>query len=290
MIVRTYLAQFFPPSQFLKTDIEIDIDGEKFTAKGKTPVSAGWREIYAQPEPEDESSDSGENEKQALPAMNQGDAAQCKQCAANNRKTTPPQRFTEKLLLAAMVDIHKYVDDPAAKARLKEGQGIGTEATRAGIIEELKKRGFIGPLKAGSKQIASTPAGRGLIAALPEHAKNPALTGICEQALDMVAAGRLSGDDFIARNMQLITKLVTDASTATLNVPVAPTFSCPKCKTGQLRKRNGKNGAFWSCSNWNAEPKCDATYDDFRGKPNFNPKPKGGGFGKKTAARKPMQK
>ena len=290
MIVRTYLAQFFPPSQFLKTDIEIDIDGEKFTAKGKTPVSAGWREIYAQPEPEDESSDSGENEKQALPAMNQGDAAQCKQCVANNRKTTPPQRFTEKLLLAAMVDIHKYVDDPAAKARLKEGQGIGTEATRAGIIEELKKRGFIGPLKAGSKQIASTPAGRGLIAALPEHAKNPALTGICEQALDMVAAGRLSGDDFIARNMQLITKLVTDASTATLNVPVAPTFSCPKCKTGQLRKRNGKNGAFWSCSNWNAEPKCDATYDDFRGKPNFNPKPKGGGFGKKTAARKPMQK
>ena len=290
MIVRTYLAQFFPPSQFLKTDIDIDIVGEKFTAMGKTPVSAGWREIYAQPEPEDESSDSGENEKQALPAMNQGDAAQCKQCVANNRKTTPPQRFTEKLLLAAMVDIHKYVDDPAAKARLKEGQGIGTEATRAGIIEELKKRGFIGPLKAGSKQIASTPAGRGLIAALPEHAKNPALTGICEQALDMVAAGRLSGDDFIARNMQLITKLVTDASTATLNVPVAPTFSCPKCKTGQLRKRNGKNGAFWSCSNWNAEPKCDATYDDFRGKPNFNPKPKGGGFGKKTAARKPMQK
>ncbi|TFJ95897.1 adenylosuccinate lyase [Platysternon megacephalum] len=289
MVVRTYLAQFFPPSQFLKTDIEVAIDGEKFTAKGKTPVSAGWREIYAQPEPEGEDADSEDDDKQALPAMNQGDAAQCKQCVANNRKTTPPQRFTEKLLLAAMVDIHKYVDDPAAKARLKEGQGIGTEATRAGIIEELKKRGFIGQLKAGSKQIVSTPAGRGLIAALPAHAKNPALTGICEQALDMVAAGRLSGDDFIARNMQLITKLVTDASSATLNVPVAPTFPCPDCKTGQLKKRNGKNGAFWSCSNWNAEPKCSAAYDDFRGKPNFNPKPKGG-FAKKAPAKKAQPK
>jgi len=283
MIVRAYLAQFFPPSQFMKTDIEVDIDGEKFTAKGKTPVSAGWREVYALPEPDSENGGADdEDDKQALPVMSQGDAAQCRQCTANNRKTTPPQRFTEKLLLAAMVDIHKYVDDPAAKARLKEGQGIGTEATRAGIIEELKKRGFIGPLKAGSKQIVSSPAGRGLIAALPAHAKNPALTGICEQALDMVAAGRLSGSDFIARNMQLITKLVADAASATLNVPVTPTFPCPQCKAGQLKKRNGKNGAFWSCTNWNADPKCNASYDDFRGKPNFNPKPKGG-FAKKTA-------
>lgn len=289
MIARAYLAQFFPPSQFLKTDIEVSIDGEKFTAKGKTPVSAGWREIYAQPEQDSDNADE-DDDKQALPAMNQGDSAQCKQCTANNRKTTPPQRFTEKLLLAAMVDIHKYVDDPAAKARLKEGQGIGTEATRASIIEELKKRQFIAPLKAGSKQIVSTPAGRGLIASLPGHAKNPALTGICEQALDMVAAGRLSGDEFIARNMQLITKLVSDASSATLNVPVTPMVPCPQCKTGKLKKRTGKNGAFWSCTNWNSEPKCDASYDDFRGKPNFNPKPKGGFAAKKPATKRASTK
>lgn len=288
MIVRAYLAQFFPPSQFLSTDIEVSIDGEKFAAKGKTPVSPGWREIYAVPEvsADEKSGDDDGDDKQALPAMSQGDPAQCKHCTANARATTPPPRFTEKLLLAAMIDIQKYVTDPAAKARLKEGDGIGTSATRAGIIEELKKRLFIGAPKAGSKQLISTAAGRALIAALPEHAKSPALTGICEQALDMVAAGRLSCDDFIARNMQLITKLVTDANTATLNVPVAPKVPCPDCKTGQLKQRKGKNGAFWSCTNWNAEPKCTAAYDDFRGKPNFNPKPKGGFAAKKSGTKK----
>ncbi|MDO5693511.1 MAG: DNA topoisomerase III [Pseudomonadota bacterium] len=286
MIARAYLAQFFPPCQFMLTDIEVSIDGETFTAKGKTPISAGWREIYALPEPDaDDDAEAEASDKQELPVMQQGDTALCEKCTVKNRKTTPPRRFTDKLLLAAMLDIHKYVDDPAAKARLKEGQGIGTEATRAGIIEELKKRQFIQPLKAGSKELVSTPSARGLIAALPAHAKNPALTGICEQALDMVAAGRLTADDFIARNMQLITKLVDDASTATLNVPVAPTVQCPQCKTGQLKKRSGKNGAFWSCTNWSAEPPCKARYDDFRGKPNLNPKPKGG-FAKKTPAKK----
>lgn len=287
MIVRAYLAQFFPPCQFMLTDIEVAIDGETFTAKGKTPVAAGWREIYALPEPEAEGDADEASDKQELPAMRQGDDALCEKVIVKNCKTTPPRRFTDKLLLAAMLDIHKYVDDPAAKARLKEGQGIGTEATRAGIIEELKKRQFIMPLKAGSKELVSTQAARALIAALPSHAKNPALTGICEQALDMVAVGRLTVDDFVARNMQLITKLVADATTATLNVPVAPTVTCPECKTGTLRKRAGKNGSFWSCSNWNAEPPCAAKYDDFRGKPNLNPKPKAGfakkGFAKKAA-------
>ena len=287
MIVRVYLAQFFPAAQVLKTEIAVIIEGERFTAKGKTPVSLGWREIYkpVDTESEQSSSSSDDEGKQTLPDMRQGDAVHCAECRVNHRKTTPPQRFTEKLLLAAMVDIHKYVDDPVAKARLKEGQGIGTEATRAGIIEELKKRGFIAPLKAGSKQIVSTAAGRSLIAALPEYAKSPALTGICEQALDVVALGRLSGDEFLARNMRLITKLVSDAASAQLNVPVAPMFQCPECKTGQLKKRNGKNGVFWSCSNWNAEPNCSATYNDFRGKPNFTPKPKTG-FAKRATTRK----
>lgn len=274
MVVRAWLAQFFPPCQFMLTGIEVSVDGETFTARGKTPVSAGWRAVYALPEAEPDDKDDDAGDKQALPVMKQGDDALCEKVAVKNRKTSPPKRFTDKLLLAAMLDIHKYVDDPAAKARLKEGQGIGTEATRAGIIEELKKRSFIVPVKAGSKELVSTPAARALIAALPKHAKDPALTGICEQALDMVAAGRLSVDDFLGRNLRLITKLVTDASTATLNVPVAPKVTCPKCKTGTLKKRKGKNGAFWGCSNWNAEPPCKATFEDVRGKPDLNPKPK----------------
>jgi len=273
MIARVYLAQFFPPCQFLQTNIEVQIEGEIFTAGGKTPISPGWRAIYTPPEEAEKVTDgeSEQDEQRALPAMAQGDAATCRQCAVNDRKTSPPQRFTEKLLLAAMVDVHKYISDPAIKARLKEGKGIGTEATRAGIIEELKKRGFIGAPKKGSKQLISTPTARALIAALPAAAKSAALTGLCEQALDLVAEGRMSVEDFLSRNVQLIAKMVGDASTATLQVPKAPTFSCPRCSDGQLKLRKGSKGAFWSCSNWNAEPSCSATFNDARGKPQLNP-------------------
>lgn len=267
MIVRTWLAQFFPPCQFLQTSIEVSIEGETFAAVGKTPVSPGWREVYALPEAGEAEKDDDEPDeaKQTFPAMQQGDAAQCLKCDINNRKTTAPPRFTEKLLLAAMLDIHKYVTDPAAKKRLKEGQGIGTEATRAGIIEELKRRNF---LESKGKQLISTPAGRGLIAALPQHAKDPALTGICEQALDLVELGKLAGADFINRNVALIEKLVSDARTASLNVPMAQTVACPSCKTGRLRRLKGKQGFFWGCSNYKADPNCSASFPDVRGKPN----------------------
>jgi DNA topoisomerase-3 len=268
MIVRAWLAQFFPPCQFLQTGIEVSIEGETFAANGKTPVSPGWREIYAPPAAAESEKDDDdvEDAKQTFPAMQQGDDAQCLKCDINNRKTSPPPRFTEKLLLAAMLDIHKYVTDPAAKKRLKEGQGIGTEATRAGIIEELKRRNFIEPK---GKQIISTPAGRGLIAALPQHAKDPALTGICEQALDLVELGKLPGVDFINRNVALIERLVSDARTASLNVPVAQAVACPSCKTGRLRRLKGKNGFFWGCSNYKADLKCSASFHDARGKPNI---------------------
>ncbi|MBZ0133852.1 MAG: hypothetical protein K8F53_14655, partial [Rhodocyclaceae bacterium] len=132
-------------------------------------------------------------------------------------------------------------------------------------IEELKRRNF---LESKGKQLISTPAGRGLIAALPQHAKDPALTGICEQALDLVELGKLAGADFINRNVALIEKLVSDARSASLNVTMAQTVACPSCKTGKLRRLKGKRGFFWGCSNYKDDPKCSASFPDARGKPN----------------------
>ncbi len=269
MVCRSFLAQFFPAYQYLATAIEADIDGEHFSARGNTPVAQGWREVYTQPADDSDAEPKAaeDDDKQTLPAMQKGDRAAAEKVTVNNRKTTPPPRYTEGTLQDAMKDIHKFVDDPEVKKRLREGQGIGTEATRPGIIEELKKRTFIGPEKAGSKKIVSSKTGRGLILALPRHAKDPALTALCEQALDAVAAGKMTVDDFLARNIGLITKLCKEAETATLKVPVTPQVSCPTCKTGFLKRREGKTGHFWSCTNWSAEPKCEAKFQDVNGKP-----------------------
>lgn len=270
MVTRAYLAQFFPPYQYLQTTIEAQVESELFMAKGKTPVAAGWREVYSFSMDEQEVSDDDKEPEQQLPVMAAGDAAHCVQCSVNNRKTTAPARFTEGTLQDAMKDVHRFVTNPEIKKRLREGQGIGTEATRPGIIEELKKRIFIVPERKGSKKIISTATARTLIAALPQPAKDPALTAICEQALDLVANGTLSCDDFLGRNLTLISKLIKESETAQLSVLADAIVLCTNCKTGKLRRVKGKSGFFWACSNFRAETqKCESTYPDRAGKPDL---------------------
>ena len=287
MIVRSYLAQFYPPAVFMQTKIEAHVDGERFLASGKTPVLPGWREVYAPVEDDAVAASAdadGSEGKQQLPAMAQGDAATCAACTLQSRETKAPERFDESSLLKAMIDLHKFTTDPAAKARLKEGKGIGTSATRAGIISELRERGFLEPVKGSKTKFMTSKSGRGLLDALPGPVKDPTMAGMFKIALDGVASGEISYEQFIERNVGFITKVVTGLRTASMNLPVAPGVPCPKCKSGQLRQIKSEKGPFWGCSNFNAEPKCSASYPDQDGKPNFQMKAKPAkGFGIKKA-------
>ncbi|SMG61571.1 DNA topoisomerase [Paraburkholderia susongensis] len=286
LIVRSYIAQFYPAAVFMQTKVEVTVDGECFRANGKTPVSAGWRDVYALPDEDaaDSNADSGDDSasgKQTLPAMKEGDAASCRQCDVANRKTTPPARFDEATLRAAMVDLHKYVTDPAAKARLKEGAGIGTQATQASIVEGLRERAFLTPVKGSKTKFMSSSPARALIDALPGPVKDPAMAGMFKLALDAVASGAMTYEAFMERNVAFITKVVGQLRTAAMNLPVAPSVPCPKCKVGLLRKLKSEKGPFWGCSNFQADPKCTASYPDNDGQPDFTVKPKvkGKGFG-----------
>ncbi|CAE6846713.1 DNA topoisomerase 3 [Paraburkholderia nemoris] len=287
MIVRSYLAQFYPSAVFMQTKIEVHVDGERFTASGKTPVSPGWREVYAPVDAGSSAATTGEDAegKQQLPVMTKGDTANCATCDLQSRETKAPERFDESSLLEAMIDLHKYTTDPAAKARLKEGKGIGTSATRAGIIAELRERGFLEPVKGTKSRFMVSRSGRGLLDALPDPVKNPTMAGMFKIALDGVAAGEVTYEQFIDRSVAFITKVIEQLRTAKMNLPVASTVQCPKCRTGQLRRLKGEKGAFWGCSNYQAEPKCAASFPDQDGKPDFQAKPKakGKGFGFKKA-------
>ncbi|KGX18548.1 DNA topoisomerase [Burkholderia pseudomallei] len=281
MVVRSYLAQFFPDATFLQTKIDVVCAQEMFVATGKTPLTAGWREVYAPPEdPVQSTADNDQDDdKQTLPPMVQGDGVQCVTCDAASRETKPPTRFDEASLIAAMVDLHKYTTDEAAKKRLKEGKGIGTSATRARIIKELRARKLLGPFKDSKTRLMSTQAGRALIEALPPAVSDPTMAGQFQVALDAVATGGLTYDSFMATSKQFVAKVVTDLLVARMKLPLAASVPCPKCKTGQLRLRKSDKGPFWGCTNWQAEPKCDARYSDANGKPNFQATSKGKGFG-----------
>ncbi len=278
LIVRAYLAQFFPDHVYRQTSIALDVAGEGFAASGRVPVSPGWKVVFgaAAEDDEDEAKESDPADTQTLPALRDGEAVLCESAAVDAKQTKAPPRFTEGTLIDAMKKIHQVIEDAELKKRLKENAGIGTEATRAGIIETLKRRGFIGEK---GKQIISTPAGRKLILALPEPVKSPGLTGLFEQVLDGIAEGRVTAEQFLTKQMEFVAKYVEQAKAA--NLGLSAMYPCPVCKTGHLRRRKSEKGPFWGCSRY--QEGCKTTFQDKGGQPDLKPAkkaaPRRGGLG-----------
>ncbi|VVN19904.1 DNA topoisomerase 3 [Pseudomonas fluorescens] len=135
--------------------------------------------------------------------------------------TQPPKPFTEGDLIKAMKNVAKLVDDPKLKQKLKDTTGIGTEATRASIIQGLLDRGYL--VKNG-KALAATPAAFSLIDAVPRAIADPGTTAIWEQALDMVQSGEMTLEEFVARQSAWMGKLVERCSgmRMTISGPLAP--------------------------------------------------------------------
>jgi DNA topoisomerase-3 len=121
---------------------------------------------------------------------------------------TPPEQLNEGTLLAAMTGIARYVTNSDIRKTLKETDGLGTEATRAGIIELLFKRNF---LQRSGKQILSTEVGKGLIKSLPESAITPDMTALWEQQLNAISQRELNYQGFMGPLNQHLLGLIEQA-------------------------------------------------------------------------------
>jgi DNA topoisomerase-3 len=266
LIARTYLAQFYPHHEYLATGIQVTVEDLLFTANGRVVTEVGWQQILKPDEP-DEKKDDDEG-PQLLPAMAEQDAVVCKKAEKKEKKTKPPPRFTEGTLVKAMETVHKFIEDPELKKLLKEEDGIGTPATRATIISELKRRRF---LESRKKALVSTELGRSLVDALPPDVKSPVLTALYERDFKEIQAGRASIEAFLAKQTEFVTTQVREANGRSTTIAGAATDgpACPVCKIGSLRRVPGKQGHFWSCSRWRADEPCKATWEDDDGKPAF---------------------
>lgn len=145
LVAQAYIAQFYPVHEYDQTRIVIKAAEETFIAHGKVITQMGWKELYRSDKHDDE------DDKGELPVVRKGDAVTYQQGTIDKKATKPPQRFTSSTLLQAMKEIYKYVKDDSLKKKLKEVQGIGTEATRATIINELIRRKFL--VEEGKKSI-----------------------------------------------------------------------------------------------------------------------------------------
>jgi DNA topoisomerase-3 len=116
-----------------------------------------------------------------------------------------------------MANVARFVDDEKLRKVLRENQGIGTEATRAGIIETLKKRGF---LSTKGKSILSTQLGRQVIAQIPEQLGNPAITAWWEQQLTEVEQGRIDPAAFESRAVNWLNRLLQAVDPTRITQPM----------------------------------------------------------------------
>ncbi|MDD2660663.1 MAG: DNA topoisomerase 3 [Methylococcales bacterium] len=268
LIVLSYLAQFYPVHEYKSTTVGVVVNGESFVAKGQVITRNGWRDVYTIEEEEQ-----GVDADQKLPAMKKGDKATCLQAIRNDSKTKPPARFNEGTLQAAMENIHRFVTEAEHKKLLREGDGIGTPATRASIISELKRRGFI---EDKGKQVISTTVGRSLVEVLPDVVKSPVLTALYERMMKGIEQGTSSMEVFMATQEKLIQEQVKKANEGAVSIagvkpanPISTVHKCKSCGQGLIRRESKKKkGSFWwGCSGWS---ECRWTYPDAKGKPDFN--------------------
>ena len=201
LIVRQYLAQFYPVYQYNQSRISVLIAGGTFSANAKTPIAQGWKVLFQRTKSKSNKVDqSDENTEcqlthQSLPKLVKGEQLQCLHGELISRMTQAPKQFTDASLLSAMTGIARYVSDNTIKKMLRETDGLGTEATRAGIIDLLFKRGY---LERKGKNIHATAIGVSLINALPMAATLPDMTAHWEATLTNISEKKSRYEDLIS--------------------------------------------------------------------------------------------
>lgn len=265
MIARSTMALFMPAQTYLHVQATIQLGNENWGASGKKVKEPGWTAILKEDEPNDKA-----DEIPLIPVMAVNDTITATGADIKTKKTTAPARFTEGTLIDAMSNIHRYIEDPAAKATLKETAGIGTEATRANVIETLFKRSW---LEKKGKHVISTISGRLVVNALPSALTDPVITAQWEDSLTEIAAGKTNPTIFEQQIIAFVTTQVGLTSTVGNQIAQPGTASsspkdgimpCPVCgKTARRLESKKKKGTFY----WACQSKEHGLMTDDKGKP-----------------------
>ncbi|WP_039042718.1 DNA topoisomerase III [Sporosarcina sp. ZBG7A] len=239
IIVKRFLAVFYPSFQYEQLSAELQAGNEIFTLKGRTVTDEGWKAVY--------SSDEEEADTDALPAMKKGETLQIRAFSRTEGKTKPPARFNEGTLLAAMENPTQFMAGESKELikTIGETGGLGTVATRADVIERLF--GMFVIEKKGN-DIYTTSKGRQLLELVPEDLKSPALTAEWESDLSKIATGKLKKDQFIRTMIDFSKKTIVDIKSDDTKFKHDNVTGkmCPDCGKPMLEV-NGKRGKMLVC-------------------------------------------
>lgn len=259
LVMKTTIAMFLPDYTYEETVIETMVSTLCFKATGKVPRVEGWKILFkADTNKESE-------ESQTLPVVMIGEAIQA-EVKSVQKETQPPKPFTEGTLLTAMKTANKTVDDEQAIKILQEVEGIGTEATRASIIETLKQKEYI---KVEKNKLIVTEKGKLLCQAVEsQHLLTSAeMTAKWETYLKKIGKREGNQETFIANIKKFIVHLIehvpddvqklnfhTYQAEVKKETEKQTIGKCPKCGGNVVLKK-----AFYGCSNY---PNCTFTLSD----------------------------
>ena len=193
VIVKRFIAIFYPPAEFNKINVTVNIENETFYATEKVCTQIGYLEVLKQ-------KDNKEEENKNLKDLKKGQELETKELNTKEAETTPPTRYNSGSLILAMENAGKLIEDEALREQIK-GAGIGTSATRGEIIKKLEK---IKHIDINPKTQIVTPTEKGeaiydvVQKSMPDML-NPKLTASWEKGLDMVAKKEIEPDEFMGK-------------------------------------------------------------------------------------------
>ena len=268
LVAQRLLCAVAEPHTYAETAVTVECAGTEFTAKGKTVKRPGWRTLDAayravlkNAEPDKEAED------KALPELAEGQTLPLSGAAVKEGKTTPPKHFTEDTLLSVMENAGK--EDMPDEA---ERKGLGTPATRAGILEKLVSTGFL-ERKKSKKTVQLLPShdAVSLITVLPEQLQSPLLTAEWEYRLGEIERGELAPEDFMAGISAMLQELVRTyqvikGTEYLFSPPREVVGRCPRCggdvaelQKGFFCQTESCKFAIWKNNKWWAAKKKQPT-------------------------------
>ena len=262
LVLRTTLAMFADPYEFEETVILTSIGDAVFKATGNVPKNQGWKVLFSDYKTEKQ------EEETTLPLV-EVDQSINANLAPDQKMTKPPVPFTEGTLITAMKTAGKTLDDEEAQSILKDNEGIGTEATRANVLDVLKKRGY---LLTEKNKLHVSQQGITLCKAveLEPLLTSPEMTAKWEKALKQISTKERTQENFLEQIKKFVSKIIHDVPTQmkqsdSLTSQVASQKDteqqaeldaqigiCPICKTGKIVDK----GKFYGCTNYKATDPC----------------------------------
>ncbi|MGE7920607.1 DNA topoisomerase III [Viridibacillus sp. NPDC093762] len=263
LVVRQVIAAHYNNAIFSYTTIHSLVEKRaEFISKGKVQIEEGWRKIIYYSK-----DNSSTDEDELLPLLHENEQGIVSKTNVKKSETQPPNRYSEGNLITVMKTAGKHLEDAELEKVLSKTEGLGTEATRAGIIGTLKDRNYIEVKK---NQVFATTKGMLLIEALGESIlTSPSMTAKWEQRLSEIGEGNASPKAFMEQVKKLADKLISDANKRekewafnqnavdkiTANNPYTKKYKKEKTVIGKCILCDGSiidHGTFYGCSNYKA--------------------------------------